>query len=117
LVIIFLGLAYAARTGAHVSLDIITLHLSKRPLGLLTAITSLLALFVSVVLAWQSIRIISDAFREKWATATVPTVIEWPFYTAMVLGSFVMCLEWIAKIVGGWRDFRHPPEPEPERNA
>ncbi len=119
LVIIFLGLGYTTRIGGHVSLDILTMRLSRRRLGLLQTITSFLALVMTAVLLWQSVNILVRSFVQQWRTATVVPVIEWPFYVAMVLGSFLMGIEWIGKIVAGWHNFRHPVEhpaqPEPER--
>lgn len=107
LVIIFLGLAYTTRLEGHVNLDLITTRLGKSSRGLLKAITSLLALAVSAVLLWRSVTILVDAYVQTWYTATVVRIIQWPFFIAMVVGTFVMCLEWIGKMVAGWRDFRN----------
>ncbi|MFH0914127.1 MAG: TRAP transporter small permease [Chloroflexota bacterium] len=104
--ILFLGLAYATRTGGHVSLDVVTMRLSRRPNGLLMALTSFLALGVSSVLLWQTVSILVDSYTEQWRTATVVPVVEWPFYIFMPIGSFVMCLEWLGKTIAGWQDFR-----------
>ena len=107
LVIMYLGLAYTTRIGGHVTLDVIITRLPEHYRGLLQVITSLTALVVTFVLLWQATRILNMAIKENWHTSTTVPVIQWPFLTAMVIGSIFMSLEWIGKIVDGWRQFRH----------
>ena len=104
--ILFLGLSYTTRSGGHVGVDAVTSRLPRRIRVLLATITSFIALGVSAVVLWQSLRILVDSFVQKWYTATIVPIIEWPFFVAMVLGSFIMCLEWIGKIMGNWRALR-----------
>lgn len=108
LIIVFLGMAYTTRVAGHVSMDVVVERISRRARALLGIITSFIAGGVSGFLTWQLAVTTKQAFVERWTTAALIGVIEWPFYLIATLGCFLMVPEWIGKIVANWRELKKP---------
>ncbi len=107
LAVIYLGLGYTTRANGHVVMDAILTHLTPLRRALFGTITSFISAAVSAFLTWYLGLEFWISFSQQWYTSTVVKVIIWPFYFIVVLGCFLMVLEWIGKSVASWRDWRH----------
>ena len=88
-VFILLGLAYAQQVKAHVAVSIITSRFSERAQLILSIVTTLIGLFIFLILTWQGWvvgieeRTVSDMLR-------VP---QYPFRLLVAVAAFFVCLE------------------------
>jgi len=88
-VFILLGLAYAQEVKAHVAVSILTSRFSRRAQLILSIVTTLLGLFIFLILIWQGWvvgieeRTVSDMLR-------VP---QYPFRLLVAVAALCVCLE------------------------
>jgi len=109
-VVAFFGMAYAALTKAHVSVDPIVERLSSHGKAMLGSVTSLASLIFFALLSWQSVAL-SNLQRARGDTFGLLEPITWPFPLIIALGSALVCLvvlpvflRYIAEVwQGRWR--------------
>lgn len=106
LTIVYLGLGYTTKVDGHVIMDAVLTRFTPQTRALLGVITSLLAAAISAFLTWHLGVEFWASFVRKWYTSTLVPIIIWPFYLTVVIGCFLMILEWISKVVVNWQDWR-----------
>jgi len=88
-IFILLGLAYAQQAKSHVGVSLFTSKLSGEAQSVLTILTTLISLFICVILAWQGLvvaleeRTVSDMLR-------VP---QYPFRLLVAVAGLFTCFE------------------------
>jgi len=95
----FIGGAYVLREGMHVSVTILTNKLSKRTRTCLSVVTNALSLLFVLILSHQSILLLSRSFRLNEQFATSIRVYKWVIYAFILIGSFLLILQFIRLIV------------------
>ena len=97
-IFVLLGLAYTQQLKGHVSIDILTPHMSLRTQHILNIITTLLSLFIFAFLIWQGW--IETVLTMK--SNTVSDVLRIPiflFKSLVSVGVFLLCLELICGMI------------------
>jgi TRAP-type C4-dicarboxylate transport system permease small subunit len=97
--IVFLGLAYTQRVGAHIRVEFLTLHLSPRTRALLDIIASVLGLGLYAVITYEG-------FLWSWASwevgdyvAGLVNIPRYPSQFVVPFGAAILCLQFLADIV------------------
>jgi TRAP-type C4-dicarboxylate transport system permease small subunit len=104
-VLIFLALPYAGRSGAHIIVDLVPDYPSKRLGRIRDAIVSLLSAFAFGILTWQAcLRAAQAAMLDE--ASNILVVPFWPFFYVMAAGaalySVALVLESLV-LIGGQR--------------
>jgi TRAP-type C4-dicarboxylate transport system permease small subunit len=97
--VVFLGLAYTQKMGAHIRVEFFTLHLSARVRAILDILASGLGLLLYLTIVYQS-------FIWAWASWQVGDYVSgliniprWPSQFVVPLGAALLCLQFLADIV------------------
>lgn len=97
--VIFGGLAYAARQKKHFRVELLTMRFPAKARQFVDLCSCLLGLVFFLLLSWQSVKF----FLESWAVReATPNIISFPIYPSkfvMLLGSLLMCLQLLSDIV------------------
>jgi TRAP-type C4-dicarboxylate transport system permease small subunit len=88
-VFILLGLAYTQQAKAHVGVSVITSRLPHHAQLVLSAVATLLCLFIAFILVWQGWVI---GIEEK-TVSDMLRVPQYPFRLMVAVATFLMCLE------------------------
>jgi len=88
-IFILLGLAYSQQTKAHVGVSFLVSRLGPRSQALATVATTLLSLFLFVVLTWQGWAV---AVEEK-TVSDMLRIPQYPFRLLLSVAAFLFCLE------------------------
>jgi len=96
--IVFLGISYTQRVGAHIRMDVISKKLVGRLYHTTEALCLLLGLVVSGIICHASLNFALDAYRLGDVTEYLylPT---WPSKLCVPLGSFLLCLRLLIQII------------------
>jgi TRAP-type mannitol/chloroaromatic compound transport system permease small subunit len=94
-----LGIAYAQKYKAHVNVELVVSHLSKRTALILETCMTVVALLTYALVVWMSsLEFLnswsSDEFR--WGLIAIPL---WPARLMIPLGFTLLCLRFIGEIV------------------
>ena len=99
LYIVFFGAAYALQEGLHIRVTFVVDQLNdsiKRIIGL---VTSLIAMFFTFVLLWQTSAMTWAAFKEDWRSITMLMAPFAYIYVGMVFGSLLLFLTFLFQII------------------
>lgn len=106
IVMVYMGFAYTARTGAHITIDLVVRRLPERARDALDGLTSLVALgLMSIYLLFAWNIFISSIVMGKKAMTVLQTP-EWIPHSVLVIGLAFLIPEIIAHIVKKSRDFQ-----------
>jgi TRAP-type mannitol/chloroaromatic compound transport system permease small subunit len=94
---IILGGAYTLLVGGHVNMDIIHSRLSPRAKAIIDIITFVFFLFFVLVLIWKGSQRAMTAFSTMERSVTEWRPIVFPVMIILVIGSFLLFLQGIAK--------------------
>lgn len=95
-----LGMANALRLDQHVSVDIITLHLSKRTVATLRVLFYLLVTPLMFWLAWELAHYTLEAYhRNERSGRSAWNPVMWPVYTSWFLGFLILSFQLLAEIL------------------
>ena len=95
----FIGSAYVLSEKAHVSMEWIYDFLSKRNIINLKIFTSILSLSFFLILFYYGYLITEEAYVKKYTTGSIWDPPLWVPYSSMLIGSFLMILQYIAEII------------------
>ncbi|WP_205198389.1 TRAP transporter small permease [Aeromicrobium sp. YIM 150415] len=98
---IFLSLAYAHRLNAHIALDVITTHLSRRWNRVFGFVGELVGIVLFTILAYAGLRATSEAFSAGY---TGERTLPWPLWTHYVLlpiGASLAVIRSMLKLLAG----------------
>ena len=94
----FMGLAWCAAAGRHVSVTLLTEHLSPRVQAVLKSIMLLGTFGVLVIMTWRGF-VESLAIRDSHVQSMLLHIPKYPFYWIMVLSLIVLCLVVVVQFV------------------
>lgn len=100
-VAVFFGLAYCASQDGHTRVDVVYIHLPARVQAYLEMVTFSASLFIYILITWQlSARVWYSIVEPDRATVTdLLRIPHWPVIILAALGSAVLCLELLVRIV------------------
>lgn len=96
----FLGSAYGLKDGAHISIDLLVRALSPKARRRLEALTSLMALVFTGLVAYQGWRLFLEALSKGWRSESLwgpPLAVPYFF---LPLGMTMLSLQLIIQILG-----------------
>ncbi len=96
----FVGSPYVLFIKGHVNVDLLPHYLTGSARKAMAVIASLLASVFCVILAWQSWELFAESYEGGWVTDTVWELPLWITYLPMVLGMGLLCLQYVAEILG-----------------
>lgn len=104
-VLVFLGLSYALKTGSHIKIDIVVGRLPKRTAQVMLIISCLVTLLVITVFLYYSVETIIDSirFNERSLTLGAP---QWIPRFFIFIGLIMFALSIIRLLVTEYRGFR-----------
>lgn len=94
----FVGAAYGLKHDAHVGVDIVVLKLPEKIRTVIRIITSILSLFISIILAWQGWLLWWEAVEFGWHSSSAwgpPLSIP---YFILPLGMTLLTLQFLVNI-------------------
>ena len=94
----FMGLAWCAAAGRHVSVTLLTDRLSPRVQAVLKSIMLLGTFCVLVIMTWRGF-VESLAIRDSHVQSMLLHIPKYPFYWIMVLSLIVLCLVVVVQFV------------------
>ena len=95
----FLAVAYVLRHNGHVKVDIVLNLFNERQKAYISIFTSIMGLFVSIVIGWYSLSDSYEAFRNKTMfTAPIP-MYQFPVKIIIPVGFLLLSLEWVRKLI------------------
>jgi TRAP-type C4-dicarboxylate transport system permease small subunit len=106
--IVFLGLAYTQRTGAHIRVEFFTLHLPPRVRCILDMVASVLGLLLYLIIVYQSFIWSYTSWQVGDYVAGLVNIPRWPSQFVVPLGSALLCLQFIADIMRRVAELRAP---------
>ncbi|MFC1902010.1 TRAP transporter small permease [Chloroflexota bacterium] len=96
------GLGYTAIKRAHISVTLVTSHLSPSLNRILTIITTFLSISILAIITWRSYVVAST----KVLPPELSDILEWPVYPMryiMVLGFTILCLVVLTDLVRAFK--------------
>ena len=97
--IVFLGIGYTQRVGAHIRMDMVITRLKGRFYHIAEALALLLALIGFGIICISSFHFTLDAYQVGDVTEYLYTP-TWPSKLCVPLGSFFLCTRFIIQIIG-----------------
>jgi TRAP-type C4-dicarboxylate transport system permease small subunit len=97
--IVFLGLAYTQKMGAHIRVEFFTLRLSRRPRASLDIVASILGLLLYATIAYQGFSWAMTSWRVGDYVAGLINIPRWPSQFVVPLGAALLCLQFLADVV------------------
>ena len=104
--IVFMGYAYTARTGAHVTVDLVTRNLRERVRDVLDVVTSVVVLVLMGIYLWYGWHLFVDYLQSDMRSRTSLQAPLWIPVSFIWLGVLFVCLELVAHIVKKCRSFQ-----------
>lgn len=95
----FLAAAYVLKHNGHVKVDIILNFFSERQKAYISIFTSMMGLFVSIVIGWYALAETHEAFQNKTMFTAPIRMYQFPIKIIIPIGFFLLSLEWIRKLI------------------
>jgi TRAP-type C4-dicarboxylate transport system permease small subunit len=95
----FMGSPYVLMTRGHVNVDVLPLHLGKRPRFWLALITMLTAIGFCVVMAALTFYYWREAWDNGWRSNTVWRARLWIPYLSMPVGLTLLTLQYVVELI------------------
>lgn len=99
--IVYLGLGYTLRTGAHVRADFVIVHLSKRTRTILDVSTSSFGTLVIVFMLWYGWKVFLYNLKSHIVSITPMQTPLWIPSLLVVIGLVIFLLDMLVHIVRG----------------
>lgn len=96
--IVFLGLAYTQRMGAHIRVEFLTLRLSPRVRAILDIVASTLGLLLYATIVYQSFIWARASWQVGDYVAGLINIPRWPSQFVVPLGAALLCLQFLADV-------------------
>lgn len=97
--IVFLGLAYTQRMGAHIRVEFFTLRLSRRTRASLDIVASILGLLLYATVTYQGFIWAMTSWQVGDYVAGLINIPRWPSQFMVPLGAALLCLQFLADVV------------------
>jgi len=95
----FLAAAYVLKHNGHVKVDIVLNLFNERQKAYISIFTSLMGLFVSIVIGWYALAETYEAFLNKTMFTAPIAVYQFPVKIIIPIGFLLLSLEWIRKLI------------------
>ena len=95
----FLAASYVLQRDGHVKVDLVIALLNDRWRAYASVVSSLIGLFVSIVIGWYSLIEAFDTLRQKTMFTAPVAMYQFPIKIIVPFGFLLLCLEWIRKIL------------------
>lgn len=105
--LIFLGLAYAQRTGAHIGVDLVTERMPVRVAHAVRSVGLLLAILVLAVMAWETLEVALRAVESREYRFGLVQVPIWPARLLIPIGLVALLLELAITLIDEVEAYRH----------
>jgi len=112
LFITFLGTAWLLRKDGHVKVDILTSHLNLRVQALLGIISSIIGIFVCIILVWYGIQVSYSYTQQGLYEPTLLELPKGPLLTIIPIGSFLLLVQFVRRALGYLQQWRASPKGE-----
>lgn len=112
LYVTFLAAAWVLKIDGHVRIEIVVQRLKSKTRALLDAITSAISAAVCLILTWYSFKVTLNLFRTKYFTPTIMELPKFIFTAVIVIGSLMLCIEFLRRTGGLVRSYRSSRENE-----
>jgi len=96
---IFLGSPYTLATGGYVSMDLVAGFLGGRGRRFWLLCLRSVGIIVCLYMAWEGLRITTDAFVSGERALGVWQPLAWPKYATVPLGMFLTALQYLADML------------------
>ena len=96
--IVFLGLAYTQRQGAHIRVEFLTLRLSSRTRAILDIVASSLGFLLYITIVYQGFMWSWTSWQVGDYVAGLVNIPRWPSQFIVPIGSAILCLQFIADV-------------------
>jgi TRAP-type mannitol/chloroaromatic compound transport system permease small subunit len=90
---------YTLREGAHVRVDVIYMHLSKRAKAAVDVVTSIFFFIFVFTLIWTGWTFFSDSFKVGEVSFTEWAVQYWPIKAALPLGGVLLLIQGLSLLI------------------
>lgn len=97
--VVFLGLAYTQKMGAHIRVEFFTLRLSPRVRAILDVVASILGLLLYLTIMYQGFIWAWTSWQVGDYVAGLVNIPRWPSQFAVPLGAALLCLQFLADAV------------------
>ena len=109
-----LGMAWLARRGEHVVIDVVVENLGRRPRRVLKAITELIASLTCAVIAYWAALTTWDNYERGVTTVAIYPLPKFLLIALIAFGFALTAVEFARRVIGGWR---RDPEEAPAADA
>ena len=99
LYIVFLGTAHALEQGLHIRVTFVADLFNDTINRILGLVTSLIAMFFTLVLLWQTSAMTWAAYKGSWRSITLLSAPFAYIYVGMVFGSFLLFLTFLFQTI------------------
>ena len=96
--IVFLGIGYAQRVGAHIRMDMVINRIRGRTYHLMEALSTSLGLIAYAIICISSFQGTIDAYQMGDVTEYLYTP-TWPSKLCVPLGSFFLCTRFLIQVM------------------
>jgi TRAP-type C4-dicarboxylate transport system permease small subunit len=93
----FLVAAWILNDDGHVKMDLLLTKVSPRTQIIMNLITSILSIFVVLIVTWFSLRVIIDFYRTKLVTPSVLEPQKWVLLIPIFVGSLLLAIQFIRR--------------------
>jgi TRAP-type C4-dicarboxylate transport system permease small subunit len=93
----FLVAAWILKDDGHVKMDLLLTKVSPKTQTMMNLITSILSIFVVLIVTWFSLRVIIDFYRTKLVTPSVLEPQKWVLLTPIFVGSLLLAIQFIRR--------------------
>lgn len=91
--LIFLGLAYAQRTGAHIGVDLVTERMPARVAHAVRSVGLVIAIAIVAIMAWETLEVALRSFESREFRFGLVQVPIWPARLLIPIGLTSLLLE------------------------
>lgn len=102
----FLVAAWILKDDGHVKMDLLLTKVSPKTQTMMNLITSILSIFVVLIVTWFSLRVIIDFYRTKLVTPSVLEPQKWVLLIPIFVGSLLLAIQFIRRtfsFIDRWR--------------
>ena len=102
----FLAAAWILKDDAHVKMDLILTKVSSQTRNTMNLITSAISTAVVFIITWFSMRVTLDFYQTKVVNPSVLEPSKWVLMIPIVLGSFLLIIQFIRRTYGCLTKFK-----------
>jgi len=98
--ITFLATAWILRNNGHIRVDLVINRLNPRRRAGLNIVSSIICIFLLVLITWYSVGITIHDFRTGFTQSTVLEPVKWPIEIIIPIGTFLLLVQLLRNTYG-----------------